>query len=683
MKAAQILPILALALLLMVSTATVSEAAPMGTAFTYQGRLIDANEAADGLYDFQFKLYDAELGGNQKGDDVNKPETDVIDGYFTVMLDVNDPCAFDGEAGWLEIGVRPGDLNDTNAYTVLTPRQQLTPAPHALALPGLWTKQNGTSPNIIGGYSGNVVANGVYGATIGGGGKANLPNKVTAVLATVGGGFNNTASGDAATMGGGFNNTASDDAATVGGGSGNTASGNFAVVGGGDRNTASDGATVGGGAQNTASGVGATVGGGNQNTASGDAATVGGGRDNDASHDYATVGGGRDNDANDHYATVGGGSYNTAIYDYATVGGGNQNTASDLYATVGGGTQNTARGAIATVSGGQNNTASHDGATVGGGVGNTASGMSATIGGGFFNSVGNGSDTVGGGQFNIASGMGATVAGGAANTAGDHVATVGGGLDNTASGSQTTVGGGSDNTASGGNAAVGGGWGNTASGYSATVPGGRDNTAAGDYSFAAGRRAKANHNGSFVWADSTDANFASTANDQFLIRASGGVGVGVNDPCVALDVDGTARLRGISAGIGTAVVADANGTLWKQVPSSRRYKTNIQDLETDPDAVLKLRAVSFQYKSSGQQDIGLIAEEVEPLARDLVIYDDQGRPDAVKYDRVSLYLLAVVKELKAENESLTKQLESESLLLRKRLAALERTIQQHELAEVK
>ena len=35
-----------------------TEAAPMSTAFTYQGRLLDDNMAADGLYDFQFSLYD-------------------------------------------------------------------------------------------------------------------------------------------------------------------------------------------------------------------------------------------------------------------------------------------------------------------------------------------------------------------------------------------------------------------------------------------------------------------------------------------------------------------------------------------------------------------------------------------------------------------------------------------------
>jgi hypothetical protein len=57
----------------------------------------------------------------------------------------------------------------------------------------------------------------------------------------------------------------------------------------------------------------------------------------------------------------------------------------------------------------------------------------------------------------------------------------------------------------------------------ATVPGGLDNNAEGYCSFAEGRRAEALHAGSFVWADSTNADFSSTCDNQFLIRASGGV----------------------------------------------------------------------------------------------------------------------------------------------------------------
>ena len=133
MKTTKTLAILVLTLGLTVCSADISRAAPMGTAFTYQGHLYDANHIADGLYDFQFKLYDVDSGDSQVGSDVNKPDVDVINGYFTVELDFgSDPNSFNGNARWLEIGVRPGDMNDPNAYKALEPRQEVTPAPYAI-----------------------------------------------------------------------------------------------------------------------------------------------------------------------------------------------------------------------------------------------------------------------------------------------------------------------------------------------------------------------------------------------------------------------------------------------------------------------------------------------------------------------------------------------------------------------
>ena len=70
---------------------------------------------------------------------------------------------------------------------------------------------------------------------------------------------------------------------------------------------------------------------------------------------------------------------------------------------------------------------------------------------------------------------------------------------------------------------MGGGRGNISGGTYATVPGGHFNSAAGPNIFAAGTQAKANHQGSFVWADSQNADFASTTSNQFSVRASGGM----------------------------------------------------------------------------------------------------------------------------------------------------------------
>jgi hypothetical protein len=131
MKTLKILAILVMVFGLIVWPAEVSKASPLGPAFTYQGRLIDANKPADGLYDLRFRLYDANVAGTQKGSTIVVSEVDVIDGYFTVGLDFG-IAVFDGNDRWLEIGVRAGELNDPNKYTILRPRQQVTPTPYAL-----------------------------------------------------------------------------------------------------------------------------------------------------------------------------------------------------------------------------------------------------------------------------------------------------------------------------------------------------------------------------------------------------------------------------------------------------------------------------------------------------------------------------------------------------------------------
>jgi hypothetical protein len=123
----------------MVCLAQVGKAVPMGTAWTYQGRLMDANYPGDGLYDFQFDLYDANVGGSHQGPTIDINDLDVIDGYFTVLLDFGSDV-FNGDARWLEIGVRPGDSE--NLVTTLGPRQEVTPTPYSLQTRGLFVDES-------------------------------------------------------------------------------------------------------------------------------------------------------------------------------------------------------------------------------------------------------------------------------------------------------------------------------------------------------------------------------------------------------------------------------------------------------------------------------------------------------------------------------------------------------------
>ena len=130
---------------------------PLVSAFTYQGQVYDDNKVANGTYDFMFKLYSdpSAMIGAKVGPDINKDDVDVLDGNFTVQLDFG-PGIFLGEARWLEIAVRPANQVPEESWTIMTPRQPLTPTPYAIhaqystyALNAPQTIYTGNSPIVI------------------------------------------------------------------------------------------------------------------------------------------------------------------------------------------------------------------------------------------------------------------------------------------------------------------------------------------------------------------------------------------------------------------------------------------------------------------------------------------------------------------------------------------------------
>ena len=287
----------------------------------------------------------------------------------------------------------------------------------------------------------------------------------------------------------------------------------------------------------------------------------------------------------------------------ATIGGGGRSDPADST------TANKVTDNYGTVAGGSNNRAGdNDGdptnalsATVAGGRSNIASGGEAMVGGGFSNTASGFRATVGGGESNTASGQGAIIGGGQANTASGTKPTVGGGVGNVASNVTAAVGGGQSNTASGSHAVVGGGEANTASGSDATVPGGALNTAGGFLSLAAGRRAQANHQGSFVWADSQNADMASSANDQFIARAQGHF---------FLQSDSTLDDQSGFLNTSTGAFLSTGGT-WTN-SSDENLKSRVQKVA--PGSVLhkvaKLPISSWQYDAEpGVRHIGPMAQD--------------------------------------------------------------------------
>jgi hypothetical protein len=79
------------------------------------------------------------------------------------------------------------------------------------------------------------------------------------------------------------------------------------------------------------------------------------------------------------------------------------------------------------------------------------------------------------------------------------------------------------------------------------------------------------------------------------------------------------------------------------IPSSARFKENIQSMAESSDLLFALRPVTFRYKteidSTATRQFGLVAEEVEKVNPDLVAHDGEGKPYTVRYDAVNAMLL--------------------------------------------
>jgi hypothetical protein len=347
--------------------------------------------------------------------------------------------------------------------------------------------------------------------------------------------------------------------------------------------------------------------------------------------------------------------------------------------------------------------------------------------------VGGSQSFIGGGLGAIATGNQSFTGGGIDPRAMGHQSFVGGGVGNDARGTSSFVGGGRDNVAEGPRSFVGGGRDNEALGSQSFVAGGRYNCAGGLRSWAGGHRAKVRpgfepvsasgscfglpypggngDEGTFIWADSTDENFVSTGPGQFLVRASGGMGINTNQPEAGLHVagDGELLLEGSAPrvsffrpGVDPFVSQNwlaiaANGTLLTHVAGStrmtvtnagnvgigvisptfqlqlsadsafkpgtntwttssdERLKTDIEALDGALGKLLALRGVSFRWRDpeahgglAGQQ-MGLIAQEVE------AVFPQWVGEDATGYKTLSVggfegLVAEALRELRAEKD---------------------------------
>ena len=113
---------------------------PLGTAFTYQGQLVNGGTAQNGPCDFRFKLFNAATAGSQVGSTQTLTGVSVSNGLFTVSIDFG--AQFVGFARWLETSVT---CPSGGSFTTLTPRQRMSPAPNAIYAENASVKSDGAT----------------------------------------------------------------------------------------------------------------------------------------------------------------------------------------------------------------------------------------------------------------------------------------------------------------------------------------------------------------------------------------------------------------------------------------------------------------------------------------------------------------------------------------------------------
>jgi hypothetical protein len=479
-------------LVLSILNSHLSTASAQGTAFNYQGRLNDGANPANGSYDLTFALFGVSSGGSAVAGSLTNSATSVSNGLFTGVLDFG--ANFPGAARWLEIGVR---TNGGGAFTVLIPRQALTPSPYAITAGNV----TGVVPNagLSGTYGGAVTFNNAGNSFTGSGsGLSNLnANNLasgTVPAAALGNAWKTT--GNAGTSPGAnfigstdnqpldlrVNNAraihvqpvAGAAPTIVGGSSSNSVDPSVkgALIGGGDKNligSLSDYSIVAGGYSNQIvfASLNATIGGGLQNTLVGNDhySTIAGGQQNQIDNVVlaSSIGGGQQNDLQTYvqFSTIAGGYLNQIQYlaSYSSIGGGQNNIiqTNAAYSVLGGGLDNALGANYSSIgSGFLNNIATNaDYSAIAGGALNIIQSGYSVIGGGYNNTISSNNanyDFIGGGTANTiqTNAYDAAIGGGLFNQiqAGAKWSFIGGGDANVVQTNATfdVMGGGSNNT---------------------------------------------------------------------------------------------------------------------------------------------------------------------------------------------------------------------------------------------
>jgi hypothetical protein len=158
-----------------------------------------------------------------------------------------------------------------------------------------------------------------------------------------------------------------------------------------------------------------------------------------------------------------------------------------------------------------------------------------------------------------------------------------------------------------------------------------------------------------------------TAGQALVTNASGTLSWATNSVSISDETTNATRYLAFAASTsGTASTVYVSSTKFLVNPStgvltsvsftessSIALKENVAPIENALDSIMRLVGVTYDRRDGSKKDeAGLIAEEVDKILPNLVTKDQDGRPDAIHYTKLTAYLIEAVKSLKTEINSL-------------------------------
>lgn len=165
--------------------------------------------------------------------------------------------------------------------------------------------------------------------------------------------------------------------------------------------------------------------------------------------------------------------------------------------------------------------------------------------------------------------------------------------------------------------------------------------------------------------------FATAIGSGAVVSTSKTIALGRSSGADQVLVPGSLAVGSLAAATATHLCIDVNGYL-SSCSSSLRYKSSVSPLNLGLELIHRLRPVTFDWKTTGQRDLGLIAEEVDTVEPLLVTRNKTGEIQGVKYDQLGVVLINAIKEQQSQIKQQQSRMEAQQGQIDNQLSQIER-----------